>query len=174
MARSILLFLLVTGSAVAQTATGSIAGTVTDPASAVVPSARVTLTNRATAAKREILTNSQGSFLFPLLPSATYSLEVEAAGFKRFARDSVKLDVALTAVVDITLEIGSTAEQVTVTGEAPLLESGTSSLGHLIENERIVNLPLNGRNSYGFASLVPGVRASRGFSQVAYSMANDQ
>src|SRR5437588_483456 len=78
------------------------------------------------------------------------------------------------AASDVALELGWTAEQVTVTGEAPLLESGTSSLGHLIENERIVNLPLNGRNSYGFAALAPGVRASRGFSQVAYSMANDQ
>ena len=68
MAKSILLLLCVAASAVAQTATGSIAGTVTDPASAVVPSAKVTLTNRATAEKREMLTSSQGSFLFPLLP----------------------------------------------------------------------------------------------------------
>ncbi len=127
MAKSIFLLLFVAANAVAQTATGSIAGTVTDPASAVVPSAKVTLTNRATAEKREMLTSSQGSFLFPLLPPATYSLEVEAPGFKRFARDNVKLDVALAAVVDVTLEIGSTAEQVTVTGEAPLLESGTET-----------------------------------------------
>ncbi|MDQ1468805.1 MAG: hypothetical protein QOJ99_285 [Bryobacterales bacterium] len=158
----------------AQTATGSISGVVRDPASAAVPHARVTLTNLATNETRQATTENSGSYSFPLLSPANYRIEGEATGFKRFIRDNVKLDVALALTVDLSMEIGASSESVTVTAEAPVLEEESASLAHIIENERIVNLPTNGRNSYGFAQLVPGVRASKGFTQVAYGMYNDQ
>ena len=169
-----LALLCIAETAWAQTATGSITGTVRDPQLASIPGAVVTVVNIGTSDKRLRTANEVGYYSFPLLPSATYRMEVEAPGFKRFVRENIKLDVAQVAVVDVSLDIGATSEEVTVTAEAPLLESGTSSLGHIIDNSRIINLPLNGRNSYSFAMLVPGVRASRGFGEVAYSMANDQ
>jgi outer membrane receptor protein involved in Fe transport len=168
------LTLIFSGLCAAQTANGSISGEVRDPALAAIPNARVTLTNVATNETRRTLSSPQGVYTFPLLPPATYRIEAEVMGFKRFIRDNLKLDVALVLTLDIPMEIGAATDSVTVTGEAPPLEEGTSSLAHIIENERIVNLPTNGRNSYGFATLVPGVRASKGFTQVAYGMYNDQ
>jgi outer membrane receptor protein involved in Fe transport len=158
----------------AQTANGSISGEVRDPASAAIPTAKVTLVNVATNETRSTITNSLGHYAFPLLPPATYRIEAQATGFKRFIRDNIKLDVALALAVDLDMEVGAISDSVTVTAEAPPLEEGTSALGHIIENSRIINLPTNGRNSYGFAALVPGVRASKGFTQVAYGMYNDQ
>ena len=162
------------GAVQAQTATGSISGNVADPSGSAVPGARVTVTNVGTNDSRSARTNESGYFSFPLLPPATYRLETEASGFKRFIRDNLKLDVALALTVDVPMEIGAASESVTVSAETPALEEESSSLAHVIENERIVNLPTNGRNSYGFAALVPGVRASKGFTQVAYGMYNDQ
>ncbi|MDQ6663716.1 MAG: TonB-dependent receptor, partial [Acidobacteriota bacterium] len=157
-----------------QTATGSISGAVRDPTTAAVPAVKVTVTNVATNETRQTKTDNAGIYTFQLLPPATYRIEAEAAGFKRFIRDNVKVDVALALTLDLPMEIGSASDSVTVTAEVPPLEEESSSLAHIIENERIVNLPTNGRNSYGFAQLVPGVRASKGFTQVAYGMYNDQ
>ena len=134
----------------------------------------MTLVNTATNESRGTITSSVGHYSFPLLPPAVYRIEAEAPGFKRYIRDNIKLEVALTLTLDLNLEVGAITDSVTVTGEAPALEEGSSALGHIIENNRIVNLPTNGRNSYGFATLVPGVRASKGFTQVAYGMYNDQ
>lgn len=158
----------------AQTATGAISGEVRDPASAAVPGAKISLINAATNDVRRTVTNSQGYYSFPLLPPATYRIEAEANGFKRYIRDNLKLDVALSLSVDLALEVGALTESVTITAEAPALEESSAALGHIIENNRIINLPTNGRNSYGFAALVPGVRAAKGFTQVAYGMYNDQ
>jgi outer membrane receptor protein involved in Fe transport len=165
---------LATGITFAQTATGSISGSVRDPSGGAVVNAQVNAINVATNEPRTTITNNLGYYTFPLLPPATYRLEARAPGFKRFVRDNIKLDVALALTADVPLEIGDASESVTVSAEAVALESETSSLGHIMENQRILNLPLNGRNSYGFAALVPGVRASAGFSQVAYGMYNDQ
>jgi outer membrane receptor protein involved in Fe transport len=172
--RGLLLLALCTATASAQTATGSISGSVRDPSNAVVADAKITLTNAATNESRSTTSNNLGYFAFPLLPAATYRLEAQALGFKRWIRDSIKLDVALALTIDVSFQIGATTEQVTITAEAPPLESENAALGHIVENQRIINLPLNGRNSYSFAALVPGVRASAGFSQVAYGMYNDQ
>src|SRR5438105_5440387 len=154
------------GTVYGQTATGSSSGTVSDPSGSAVPGSRVTLTNVGTNESRSAKASDSGYFSFPLLPPATYRMEAEASGFKRFIRDNLKLDVALALTVDIRMEIGAATESVTVSAETPALEEESSSLAHVIENERIVNLPTNGRNSYGFAALVPGVRASKGFTQV--------
>jgi outer membrane receptor protein involved in Fe transport len=158
----------------AQTATGSISGIVRDQTGAVIARAKVTATNTLTNESRSTATNDTGYYSFPLMPPGIYNVEAESAGFKRFVRENIKLDVALAAAIDLTLDVGQNTERVTVTSEAPLLEENTSSLGHIVENRRITDLPTNGRNSYGFAVLVPGVRASRGFGQVALTMYSDQ
>jgi hypothetical protein len=171
----VVLSLLYTTSPLAgQTSSGSIQGTVVDPKEAVIPGARVTLINTATNETRSAASNGAGLYTFSLLMPATYRLEVEAEGFKKFVRDGIKLNVGSAVGLDTRLEIGQTSDAVTITSEAPMLESENASLGHLVSNTAIVNLPTNGRNSYGFAVLVPGVRAGRGFTQVSVGLYNEQ
>lgn len=131
------------------------------------------MTNPATGIRRAVTTNGQGLFTIPLLDPATYEVVVRKDGFRALSQKGVKLDVAQAARLDFVLEVGSVSEQITVTSEAPILDSSSPALGHLIENKRIVELPLSGRNAYSFATLVPGVRASRGFTRVAVDMFAD-
>ena len=157
-----------------QTGTASIRGSVYDPREAAIAGAKVTLSNVATHESRTTTTNEVGFYSFTLLSPATYRLEAQAPGFKRFAREPINLDVGLAATIPIVLDIGDTSETVTVTAEAPLLESAEATLGHQVSNSTIVNLPTNGRNAYGFAVLVPGVRAPVGFTQVSVGLYNEQ
>ncbi|MGC2398805.1 MAG: carboxypeptidase-like regulatory domain-containing protein, partial [Acidobacteriaceae bacterium] len=158
----------------AQTAAGSIVGIVRDHTGNVVPGAQVTVLNRATNQSVSASTNSSGFYSFPLLQPALYQISVHAPGFKEYLQDNIQLDVAQTRNVDASLDVGQVTESVTVTGAPPLLETQTSSLGEVIPNKSVVDLPLNGRNAYGFAALVPGVIAPYGFSQTAFDEYNDQ
>jgi hypothetical protein len=158
----------------AQTATGSITGTVTDPTQASVTAATVTLTNSATSEVRTTQTNNQGYYSFQLLPPATYKLEVASSGFQHFLASGIPLNVGQVVAQNVVLKVGEATETVTVTESGPQIESESSSLGTVLGNNSIVDLPINGRNSYGFAALVPGVRAPNLFSQVAYGNYNDQ
>lgn len=142
--------------ALAQAPTGQINGTVSDPTGAVVPGAIVILTNSATNIKREIITNESGIFSLPALPPGTYSLSVEAKGFPRQVRERVDLQVGQTDQINFTLQVGNVAETIQVVGGAPVLQSETAELGTVIENRRIVELPLNGRNYLQLVSLAPG------------------
>lgn len=158
----------------AQTATGSISGNVRDQTQAAIPNTTITLRNIGTNESRTATSNHLGFYSFQLLPPATYRLEAESAGFRRFVRENIKLDVDMSAVVDVDFQLGSTTDTVTVEDTAPPLESVSSSLGQVMENKRLIDLPINGRNSYGFAALIPGVRAPSLFTQVAYASYNDQ
>ena len=158
----------------AQTATGSIAGRIKDPSGAAVSGSAVELVNAGTNETRSTTSNDLGYYSFPLLPPAVYQLRVRSQGFKEFIQDGIKLDVGLAITANVDLTLGQSTEAVTVTAQGTVVESATSSLGQVIGNQSITNLPLNGRNSYSFAQLLPGVRASQGFGQVAYGMYNDQ
>src|ERR1700728_1031074 len=158
----------------AQSAAGSIVGIVRDNTGNVVPGAQVTVLNRATNQSVSATTNSSGYYSFPLLQPALYQITVRAAGFKEYLQDNIQLDVAQTRNVDASLDVGQVTESVTVTAAPPLLETQTSSLGEVIPNKSVDDLPLNGRNAYGFAALVPGVIAPYGFSQTAFDEYNDQ
>ncbi|HEV2274421.1 MAG TPA: carboxypeptidase regulatory-like domain-containing protein, partial [Acidobacteriaceae bacterium] len=161
-------------SVFAQIAAGSIVGIVRDPTGNVVSSAQVVLLNKATNQTFNATTNTLGYYSFPLLQPAVYQITVQAPGFKQFIQDNVQLDVAITLTINADLQVGEVSQSVTVTGQAPLLETQTSSLGQVISNKSVVNLPLNGRNAYGFAALVPGVVAPYGFTQTAFDEYNDQ
>jgi hypothetical protein len=139
-----------------------------------VPGSLIALTHTGTGIRRTTITNDQGLFSVTFLDPGTYDIVVQKEGFRAINRSGVKLDVAQVARLDFILEVGAVSDQVTVNASAPLLDTGSASLAHTVENQRIVNLPTNGRNSYGFATLIPGVRASRGFTEVAYGMYNDQ
>ncbi len=158
----------------AQTATGSIVGIVRDPSGDVVTGAQVHLLNVDKNQTAEAVTNNLGYYSFPVLQPALYKLTIQAPGFKQFVQENIRLDVASTLSINATLQVGQVAQSVTVSAAPPLLETQTSSLGQVISNKSVANLPLNGRNAYGFAALVPGVIAPYGFTQTAFDEYNDQ
>ena len=158
----------------AQTDKAQLTGILTDPSKAPIADADVMLTNSATSAQRSTKTNSDGYYTLLLLEPGSYTLRIQKTGFETMLQSNLKLDVAQSARLDFALSIGSVNQQITVTASAPLLESDTATLGQTIDNSTIVNLPLNGRNSYAFATLVPGVRAALSFTGVAYSFYTDQ
>jgi hypothetical protein len=136
---------------------GSLAGTLTDSAGAVIPNASVTLINQGTDDHRHVVTDANGLYQFLNLPPATYRLEAEATGFKRFVRTEIALGVNQAARVDVRMEIGAVTESVEVAASAPLLEPETSSLGQVVDGRKMRDLPLNGRNPLALVALVPAV-----------------
>src|SRR5215471_12384896 len=139
-----------------QAPTGQMTGTVTDPSGASVVGASVVLVNPATNIRRATVTNEDGLFNLPALPPGVYNLEVEAKGFAKQIREGIELQVGQVAKIDVALRMGNVAETIEVTGNGPVLESETAELGTVIENKRIVDLPLNGRNYLQLVSLAPG------------------
>src|SRR5262249_12988485 len=135
-------------AALGQISTGTVAGSVEDQTGAVVQNAEVTLKNTATGEVRQTRTNDRGEFNVPFARVGSYSLGVSAGGFKTKALDGISLQVDQTVNLHIALELGSASETVEVTGAAPLVDSATSSLGQVIENRKILDLPLNGRNPF--------------------------
>jgi hypothetical protein len=164
MARSILLLTLACAlPAAAQVSTAELTGSVMDPSGAPIGNAKISLTNAETGAVREINTAADGSYTATLLPPGTYNITVEAPGFSKLLQSGVHLDVNQRARVDLALKVGQVTEIVEVEARAPMLESQSSSLGSVI-GERFVNeLPLNGRNFVQLAILSPGVNGT-GFS----------
>ncbi len=156
----------------AQTATGSIGGTVTDPAGASVPSASVVVSNVATNETIRVQSSNEGNYFAPLLKPGTYRIEVSVAGFKTFQQDGIVLQVQQQARVDVKLDVGDVTESVSVVADAALLESSSSSVGKVVDNKRILDLPLNTRNVYNLIYLTPGVSGGIGNShnQVGYSV----
>jgi len=132
------------GTARAQTQ-GGITGLVTDSSGAVVSGADVTVTNKATRATRKAATNSKGLYAVPSLPPGVYEFKVEQKGFKVAEIPEVKIDVQQTARLDVSLEVGTLGETVTVAGEAALLNTGSTTVGTVVENKVVTELPLNGR-----------------------------
>ncbi len=135
--------LLASGTALAQTA--QITGRVTDPTGAVVPGASVTVTNAGTGREHNVSTNSDGYYTVPLLLPGEYKVEVKHAGFKPVVRSGILLQVDQRAELDFALEVGAVSERVEVQAAAPQLNTVEGSQGQVIENRRIVELPLNGR-----------------------------
>jgi hypothetical protein len=137
--------------------TGAITGRVADPSGGTVPGARVTVTNDRTGITQSAVTNAEGYYTFPLLNAGDYSVAVEKTGFRPVKRSGVILDIAQTARIDFTLELGVATQQITVTSEAPLLQTESGSLGQLVNATTTEQLPLNGRNFTALAVLAPGV-----------------
>ncbi|HYY43150.1 MAG TPA: carboxypeptidase-like regulatory domain-containing protein, partial [Pyrinomonadaceae bacterium] len=126
----------------AQETTGSLLGTVTDPAGAIVPNADVTLTNTQTGEERKAQTNENGAYVLTQIQPGTYDLSVRLQGFKEYVNKGFQLNVNDRKTLNITLETGAVSETVTVTGETPLIQT-TPTVGDVVENRRVVELPLN-------------------------------
>jgi len=136
---------------------GEITGEIKDQSGAVVAGSVVTVTNKATNATRSATSNAAGVYGFPSLPPGVYTLKVEMQGFRTQARNDVEVQVQQTVRIDFTLQVGQITEVIEVAGGAPLLTTESATVGTVIENRRIVELPLNGRNFLQLVSLSPNV-----------------
>lgn len=151
-------FLTCAATAFAQ-ATGTIAGAVTDESEAALPGAAVEATNRETNIGRTVSAGPDGFYTVALVPPGTYNVKASLAGFAPVSRQEVRVTVSETARVDFNLKVGGVAEEVTVVGDSPLVETGNATLGVVIDEKKILDLPLNGRNFAQLGTLVPGVVA---------------
>src|SRR6516225_5038762 len=137
----------------AQVANATLDVIVRDATSAVVPGASVTVTNTDTGMSRAGAANERGELQVPFLPVGQYSISAESPGFKKTTIGAVVLQVDQTAAIQITLQPGDVHELVEVKAAAAALETETSSLGEVIENKKILDLPLNGRNPFALGLL---------------------
>lgn len=154
-AMALIMVFLLPAAALAQGGSGRITGTITDPSGAVIPGAEVTIINAETGRTIQAVTNDQGRYAsVPLLPGA-YRVEASLPGFKTAVK-TLRLEVDETAVVNISLEVGEMSEHVEVTGEPPLLNVQNSSQGEVIDERRVQDLPLDGRNYIQLALLSEG------------------
>ncbi|MSO20933.1 MAG: TonB-dependent receptor [Acidobacteria bacterium] len=140
---------------------GKLEGVITDSSKSVVPGAMVTATNTETGIARESTTNAQGRFVFNALPPARYDIAASMTGFKTTLRQSITVSIGGDAIIDLTLEVGTVAEQVTVTSEAPLIETRSATVGGVVEEKTIREIPLNGRSFSNLMVLEPGVIFTR-------------
>ena len=141
---------------------GSIAGVILDQSGSAIPGATVGLTNTETNAARSALTNDAGAYSFPTLPPGTYNLKAEKTGFKTLVQRQVEIQVQQNARIDFRLEVGQVTESIEVAAGTETIVTENATVGTVIENKRIVDLPLNGRNYTQLVSLAPNVSA--GFS----------
>jgi len=154
---TILVLLSMAAIAVAQVTTGTISGSVKDSSGAVLPGAKITILNQETGISRTLQSDSSGRYSAPSLNLGNYRITTSLEGFQTSVRSGITLTVGREAVVDFQLELGAVTQTVEVTGEAPLVESTTSSLGSLVDDRTIRDLPLNGRSFDQLAFLQPGV-----------------
>jgi hypothetical protein len=147
----------------AQTTSTSIIGTVTDPSGAAIQGAKVTALQVRTGIQREDVTSGTGDFTFPLLDVGEYTVTVEVAGFKTATRAGINLQINEKVRADFTLQVGQVTERVEVAASGVTLKTDEVSLGNVVEQRRLVELPVNGRNVGNLAVLQPGVQfAPRG------------
>lgn len=137
--------------------TAQITGSVTDSSGAVVPGAAVDVTNAGTGIRQNTTSNQEGYYTVPLLQPGTYKIAVQKSGFKTHTRAGLVLETGTTRTIDIQLEVGETTETVSVTAEAPLLESETSAMGQLIERANVINMPVESRRAASLVRLVGAV-----------------
>ena len=152
------MLVLSTSLALAQGASGTITGTVTDESGAVLPGVTVTIRNDETGAARELVTGAEGRFTGPNLQPGPYTITAALEGFATVERSGIRLTVGREAVVDFRLKVGALTDVVNVVGEAATIDTRTSSTGALISEEQIRNLPLNGRSFIELATITPGVQ----------------
>jgi hypothetical protein len=145
---------------------GTITGTVRDPQGAVVPKASITTAHIGTGASRSVMSDSAGGYVVPLLPIGEYQVTVESRGFKKSAA-RVTLEAQQTARVDFALELGAVAVETTVQADAPILKADTSDIGTVVDNQRMVDLPMNGRNFIALNALDAGAATQTG-SRTSY------
>jgi hypothetical protein len=167
--------LLSLSSVVGQTATGVITGSVLDSSGAIVAGAKITLLNQETNQRREVTANPAGVYEFRALPNGLYTIQAEMPGFKKEEIRSLQLTVAQIIQLDIEFELGQVTESVTVEASAAQVQASEASLSQVIDEKRVRELPINGRNFMQLAFLSSGIvtagRASATQRQANYGPA---
>jgi hypothetical protein len=148
--------LLFSSYVLAQGTSGEISGVITDPSGSVVPGVNISLVHPATNAVRVVKSNESGLYVIPAIQPGRYNLKIEAGSFRTVERKDIEVQVGSSNRIDFVLELGDVASVIEVSGGAPVLQTETTSVGTVIENRRITELPLNGRNYLQLASLIPG------------------
>lgn len=151
-------FLLTAVCVFAQSTTGEIAGTVTDPTGAAVPGVRITFTNENTGEVKVVESGATGDYLATQLQVGTYQASVQSEGFRTVERPGIALSALQSLRVDFVLELGQVTETVTITSQAPQVDTRSTQIGMTVDDRRIKDLPLNGRNPLDLVRLVPGVQ----------------
>src|SRR6266852_9629291 len=155
---SLMVLAAANGSASAQSIYGSIRGLVTDPSSASVAGAKVSLINEGTSEQRSAVSNNLGEYVFSQVIPGTYTVAVESQGFKKVERKGIVLETQNQLTIDLQLQVGNVAESVLVTAETPLIETATASQGQVIDNQKLVDLPNIGRNPFMMSKLAPNIQ----------------
>src|SRR5215831_4120834 len=153
-----LVFTLMTGSLMAQS-NGVINGVVKDPSGAILPGVSVNLSDKATGRTQQTITTEVGRYSFAAVPPGLYSLSFELPGFKKLLRENVTVNVRDIVNIDVNLEVGAVASEVTVNEEAPLIQAETAALGRVVEQALVTGVPLSSRNFTQILALSPGVAA---------------
>jgi hypothetical protein len=135
----------------------TIVGRVTDANQAAVPNAQVQVKNLGTNEITNATTSSEGNYRAPFLRPGLYSVTVEVTGFKKATRDNVELVISQQATVNFTLEAGNVSDQVTITGDAVVIEAASADRGQVIDRQKVLELPLNARNPFMLGILTAGV-----------------
>jgi hypothetical protein len=156
-------------TAYAQVGRGTILGTVTDSTGAVIAGAKVTVINVDTNNAINTETNKDGFYTTPPVNVGNYQVTVEQSGFKKVVRSGLILEVDQKEEVNVRLDVGATSESVEVAGEAPLVNTENGSIGQVIENKRVEDLPLNGRNAFALVQLATNVHSNAGPNQSGFA-----
>jgi len=157
-----LVFVIASPYANAQSTSGRVRGTVTDASGGAVAGAKVTLVNVATNITREATTSATGEYLFLEVPVGSYEITVNQAGFKKFVRKDIVVDLNAVVTVDIPLQVGGATETVEVTGAPPVVDTSSTQLGAIVNDRSSTQLPLNQRDVYQLLQLQPGVQSQLG------------
>jgi len=136
--------------------TASLNGIVTDPTGAAVPNAKVVATNQATGVEKTTQSDEAGAYLFPALPIGTYRLDVTATSFQTAVISNLKLEVATSVTRNVQLKVGATTEKIEIVADAAIIETTTNSMGQVINDKTVQDIPLNGRHFTDLSLLTPG------------------
>jgi len=159
-------------AAMGQSFNASMIGNVLDATGAAVPNATLTATNLATNIRTEARSDSMGRFVVSPLPPGSYRLEVSAPGFRKFVQSGIELAVGQQARIDVAMVVGEVTENITVEAAVTDIEATSATIGKVVSNKAILNLPLNSRNIYSLIYLTPGVAGSIGnnYNSMSYSI----
>ena len=161
----ILCVILSATTGAAQTTTGSILGTVQDQTQAVLPGVDVTITNTGTGAVRQVITDDAGRYVARQLTLGNYEVEATLPGFQTGVRSGIQLTVGREAIVNFSLAVGEISERVQVTGDAPLIETTSSTISGLVDQQQMQDLPLNGRSFFRSGHLADGHLAKHNWTK---------
>lgn len=144
------------GTSLQAQSTATLHGTVTDASGAAVPRATVTARNQATGIGWTTETNEEGNYLIPALPAGVYRIEITREGFQKHIIAGLKLDVASSVEQNVRLKVGEMSQQVVITGETPVIDTSTMTVGQVINQKTVQEIPLNGRHFVDLSLLTPG------------------